>query len=50
MLLLRNVVNADLFYLLALQEACSEGIAVCAVCPAVLQCDASANWFTLLRL
>jgi hypothetical protein len=42
---LRNVVNADLFYLLALQQACSEGVVLSTICPAV------AVWclFTLVR-
>ncbi len=42
--------NADLFYLLALQQACKEGIAHLHYPSCDLQCGASSQWFALLRM
>jgi hypothetical protein len=43
-------VNADLFFLLALQQACREGNHALALSVLPLQCGASSHWFALLRL
>jgi hypothetical protein len=42
-------VNPDLFFLLALQQACKEEI-VNLHYPPVVQCGVSSHWFALLRL
>ncbi len=47
---LKNVVNADLFYLLAFQQACKAGITPNTIHLAVEQRGASSRLFALLRL